>query len=108
MSLDHGDSVIERAVDRFSLEKRYVRPDGGVGVVILTLVPMASGTEFGRQHLVIIEDITRRKAAERIIRELNESLERRFRARTADLERANKEMESFSCSISRWSVTGFR
>jgi len=46
--------------------------------------------------LGIAEDITERKLAERAIRELNAALEER----AAQLERTNKELESFSYSVS--------
>lgn len=47
-----------------------------------------------------LDDISSRKIAELSLRNLNQELEARVRARTAELEAANGELEAFSYSVS--------
>jgi len=48
---------------------------------------------------VIMRDITQRQAAEREVERLNEDLESRVNARTAELQASNTELESFTYAV---------
>jgi PAS domain S-box-containing protein len=87
-------------IREFTLEKRYVRTDGSIVWVSLTVSPMWAAGERPTTHLAVVQDVTARKRAEEEIRLLNEALEERVERRTAELAASNRELEAFSYSVS--------
>jgi len=78
-------------------EKEYIRKDG-TRVPILLVSAMLEGSKQNAVSFVL--DLTQQKQAETEIRQFNEILEQRVAERTDQLEAANKELESFSYSVS--------
>jgi len=82
-----------------SFECQMYRKDGGI--IWVSLSGRAVTYEDAAVYFEgVAEDITRRKQDEEELRELNNALEQRVAQRTAELEQANSQLESFSYSVS--------
>ncbi len=86
-----------RALDA---EKRYVCKDGRVIDVLLNTALMYDDDGTQRYFISQFRDVTEQRAAERALRELNETLEQRVQARTAELEAAHRRLEAFAYGVS--------
>lgn len=92
-TVTHGESGHD-------IEMRIVRQDGTERWILVNASPVRDAQGKIVAGLIVFPDITARKQAEAEIHKLNEDLERRVAERTAQLEVANKELESFSYSVS--------
>ena len=69
--LDNMARLNAGQIDGFQMEKRYIRPDGSVVWIDMTVSKLKDDTQRSPRHLCMIQDITERKAAERTITHLN-------------------------------------
>lgn len=76
----------------YSLEKRYIRRDGKVVWVLLTVSLVRTSEGHPRYFVAIMEDIAKRKEAEEALLQLNLELEDRIQQRTAELEAINRDL----------------
>ena len=77
------------------VERALVRKDGSIVPVEILGGPLPGG-----KVVAILRDVTQRKRAEALMRQANESLEQLVRSRTSELEAANRDLESYSYSVS--------
>jgi PAS domain S-box-containing protein len=89
----HGVEVV-------NVEIETVYDDGEIAQHLVSAAPLFDEQGNSRGCIAAFLDITERKLAEAEIRQLNEKLEQRVKERTAQLEAINKELESFSYSVS--------
>ncbi|MFH1834537.1 MAG: PAS domain S-box protein, partial [bacterium] len=84
MSITHPDDVQEDLdnmarlnageISGFSMDKRYLRPDGSYVWINMTIAPIVADDERHSRHLCMIEDITEHRRAEEERQELERQL----------------------------------
>ncbi len=74
LSLDNIQKLIRGETQISAYEKRYIRRDGSIIWVNITISPMWSVNEKPTFHIGIVEDITSHKQAEEALRESKEDL----------------------------------
>lgn len=92
--------MLSGETDEFSIEKRFIRKDGAVLSAYVSVCCVRRDDGLVDYVLALYDDITDRKRAEEEIHMLHSSLEQRVQERTAQLQAAIREQESFSYSVS--------
>lgn len=82
--------LINDDIDRYQLEKRYIKKDGGVVWIQLIVTKQLNQQGELEYFVSIVKDIHGRKEAETSLAELRRSLEQRVETRTRDLQLANE------------------
>lgn len=92
--------VLAGEIDSYQMEKRYLR-QGGEQIWINLTVSLVRDEQGAPDYFIsVLEDIGPRKAAEAEVARLNADLERRVVERTAELQAANSELDSFAYAVS--------
>jgi PAS domain S-box-containing protein len=94
------DALLVGRIITYSMEKRYLRQGNSCVWVNLTVSLVRKENRQPDYLISVIEDITRRKAAEEQVLEFSGMLERKVEERTRQLREANQELEAFAYSVS--------
>ncbi len=104
MSITHPDDVQEDMdnmtrlnageISGFKMEKRYLRPDGSVVWINMTVAPLKGERNISARHLCMIDDITGSKVNEARIQRLSQSYAALSQCNQA-IVRCHSDMELF-------------
>jgi len=95
-------TVMQNAINGtpFIYEEKYTKRDGTVSWYHVRFAGIKDDTGTIIGLCIAASDTTRYRSAQAEIKSMNESLEKKVKERTAELEIANKELEAFTYSVS--------
>lgn len=71
--LDKFNKLIAGEINGYSMEKRYIKPDGSAVWVHMVIAPITLSNNFKFNNICLIQDITARKGTEEALRESERS-----------------------------------
>jgi diguanylate cyclase (GGDEF)-like protein/PAS domain S-box-containing protein len=95
-----ADKVLAHEIDAYSMEKRYLRKDGSIVWINLSVSRMDGATRGEDCFVSVIEDISQRKAAEADLARLHGELEQRVADRTQELRRSSERWQERNTAVS--------
>lgn len=101
IDLDLVHQVLDNKISNYSLEKRYIRKNGSIIWVNLSVALVRQLDGQPNYFISVIEDISEIKEDQLAIKELTTELEFRVKERTKELEDMNSELEHILNMISQ-------
>jgi PAS domain S-box-containing protein len=93
-SLEHLDQLVRREVDGYTLEKRYLRKDGSVVWVDLSISVQRDAAGDPCYLIAVVQDISERKRLEVELRQAKEAAEAASRAKSEFLTHVSHEVRT--------------
>jgi PAS domain S-box-containing protein len=97
--------VVSGEIPWYSVRKRYIRKDGSMVWVEVTVGALRDDQGRIYQYVDTVTDITAQKRAQDEVARLNAELEERVRQRTAELEEANRNLEEANRNLEAFTYT---
>lgn len=92
--LDHMARLNAGEVAGFQMDKRYLRPDGSVVWVRMTVAPLQGNPPESLRHLCMVEDITEQRQIEQSLLAAKEAAEQASRAKSAFVANMSHEVRT--------------
>ena len=98
----HADQLARGEIQRYQLEKRYVRKDGGIVTAMLNASILRAHDGKPLYYIAQVEDITERKKAEEALRRVEE--QQRFLAEAGAVLSSSLDFEQTLATVSELAV----
>jgi PAS domain S-box-containing protein len=95
------DRVLTGQIDGYQIDKRFIRKNGQVVDVTLSVTGMRGADGAVDYFLALLQDITARKRSEKALREWNVTLESKVAQRTAELEHRARQLQKLTLELSQ-------